>query len=554
MARAAADPFPEPPLAWLAGCTTAGSPTTGSTTAGSPTATASATAGSTTAVPTTTGSTTAVPTTAGSPTAAASTTAGSTTAVPTTTDPTTAGSPTAGSTTADPTTTGSTTSDPTTPDPPTAAPPTAPRPWYATADDVRRPIRGFTSDPAVAPGESVAFRVSVEPPRPFTVEVYRVGHYAGHGAARMAVSPPLDGLTQPPPLVAGRAVACHHWWLSWRLDVPPHWPPGAYVAVLATADGERAHVPFTVRDGTPADLLLVLPDLTWQAHNVYPEDGRTGAGLRHAWDERGRLLGEADAAVTVSADRPYAGTGLPPDVGPVYDVVRWAERYGYDLGYAHATDLHAGRVDPTRYRGLVFPGPDRYWSAPLRRAVEAARDAGTSLVFLGAGALARQVVTAPSPAGPDRLLTCRRQRSGGRAAPWRDTAPEQQLLGIQHAGRVPRPAPLVVRNTDHWLWEGTGAAEGDELPGLVAGDADRYHPRTALPPHTERILLAHSPYRDADGVRRHQETSLYRAPSGALVFAAGTAGWAPALDRPGHADPRVQRATANLLDHICKRA
>ncbi|MBC2877913.1 MULTISPECIES: N,N-dimethylformamidase beta subunit family domain-containing protein [Streptomyces] len=428
------------------------------------------------------------------------------------------------------------------------------RPWYAAADDVHRPIRGFTSDAAVAPGESVAFRVTVEPPRPFTVEVYRVGHYAGHGAARMAVSPPLDGLTQPPPLVAGRAVACHHWWLSWRLDVPPHWPPGAYVAVLAAADGERAHVPFTVRDGTAADLLLVLPDLTWQAHNVYPEDGRTGAGLRHAWDERGRLLGEADAAVTVSADRPYAGTGLPPDAGPVYDVIRWAERYGYDLGYAHATDLHAGRVDPTRYRGLVFPGPDRYWTAPLRRAVEAARDAGTSLVFLGAGALARQVVTAPSPAGPDRLLTCRRQRSGSRAAPWRDIAPEQQLLGIQHAGRVPRPAPLVVRNTDHWLWEGTGAAEGDELPGLVAGDADRYHPRTALPPHTERILLAHSPYRDADGVRRHQETSLYRAPGGALVFASGTSGWAPALDRPGHADPRVQRATANLLDHICKRA
>ena len=29
--------------------------------------------------------------------------------------------------------------------------------------------------------------------------------------------------------------------------------------------------------------------------------------------------------------------------------------------------------------------------------------------------------------------------------------------------------------------------------------------------------------------------------------------WSPALDRPGHVDPRVQRATANLLDRICKR-
>ena len=58
---------------------------------------------------------------------------------------------------------------------------------------------------------------------------------------------------------------------------------------------------------------------------------------------------------------------------------------------------------------------------------------------------------------------------------------------------------------------------------------------------------------DDDGVLRHQDTSLYRAPSGALVFASGTFAWSPALDRPGHADPRIQRATANLLDRICKR-
>jgi hypothetical protein len=67
------------------------------------------------------------------------------------------------------------------------------------------------------------------------------------------------------------------------------------------------------------------------------------------------------------------------------------------------------------------------------------------------------------------------------------------------------------------------------------------------------MLLAHSPYRDKDEVVRHQETSLYRAPSGAWVFASGTFAWSPALDRPGHVDTRVQRATANLLDRICKR-
>lgn len=423
------------------------------------------------------------------------------------------------------------------------------------AEDTHRRIKGFVTDSAVAPGESVEFRITVEPPRPFGVEIHRVGHYAGHGAAKVTASPRLPGIVQPPPLIVDRTVSCHHWWLSWRLPVPAHWCPGAYVAVLTTADGHRNHIPFTVRDDAPADLLLVLPEISWQAHNRYPEDGRAGAALCDAWDEPDAPPGEAAAATTVSFDRPYAGTGLPPQLGHAHDVIRWAERLGYDLAYAEARDLHAGRVDPARYRGLVFPGPDPYWSAPMRRAVERARDAGTSLVFLSAGTLHRPVTLAPSPAGPDRLLSCRRHRTSGRATLWRDAAcPEQQLLGIQYAGPVPEPVPLVVRNAGHWLWEATGAGEGDELPGLVAGEADRYHPRTALPPHHERILLAHSPYRDAKGTRRHQETSLYRTPGGALVFAAGTRGWSPALDRPGHADPRVQRATANLLDRICKRA
>lgn len=429
-------------------------------------------------------------------------------------------------------------------------------PGPRNADDVHLQIKGFVSPGSVTPGSSADFHITVDPPQQFSVDVYRIGHYGGDGASHITTSPRLSGIVQPPPLTAGRTVSCHHWWLSWRLQVPSYWSTGAYVAVLTTADGYRSHIPFTVRDERAADLLLILPDVTWQAYNLYPEDGHTGASLYHAWDEQGRLLGEEAAAVTVSFDRPYAGAGLPLHVGHAYDFIRWAERYGYDLAYADTRDLHAGRIDPTRYRGLVFPGHDEYWSVPMRRAVERARAAGTSAVFLSANSMYWQVELGPSPAGEaDRLLTCckRRRDRHGRTALWRDVGePEQQLIGVQYAGRVPEPSPLVVRNADHWLWQATGADEGDELPGLVAGEADRYFPRTVLPEYTSRILLAHSPYEDTAGVRRHQETSLYRAPSGAYVFAAGTFAWSPALDRPGHVDPRIERATANLLDRICK--
>ncbi|MEO3765232.1 N,N-dimethylformamidase beta subunit family domain-containing protein [Streptomyces sp. B8F3] len=439
-------------------------------------------------------------------------------------------------------------------------------PWYVDAattgdggvrlaNDVLQQIKGFAAPSCAEPGESVDFRISVDPPQEFGVDIYRIGHYAGDGAAKVTSSPRLAGIVQPVPLAAGRTVSCHHWWLSWRLQIPSYFSPGAYVAVLTTADGHRSHAPFTVRSTEPADLLLLLPDVTWQAYNLYPEDGRTGASLYHAWDDEGCLLGEPEAATTVSFDRPYAGAGLPLHAGHAYDFIRWAERYGYDVAYADARDLHAGRVDPTRYRGIVFPGHDEYWSVPMRRAAEKARDAGTSLVFLSANTMYWQVGLAPSAAGePDRLLHCAKRQGPGRPALWRDQgAPEQELLGVQYVGQVPEPRPLVVRNADHWLWEATGALEGDELPGLVAGEADRYFPRAPLPKHTERKLLAHSPYPDARGMRRYQETSLYETPAGGLVFAAGTFAWSPALDRPDHVNSVIQRATANLLDRICKR-
>lgn len=420
----------------------------------------------------------------------------------------------------------------------------------------RRRIEGFSSTGGVAPGGTIDFHISVDPPQEFGVDVHRVGHHDGRRTARIASGPRLAGIVQPPPLTADRTASCHHWWLSWRLRVPSDWSVGAHVAVLTTADGRhRSHIPFTVRDDRPADLLLVLPDITWQVHNRYP------------WDEGGQPLdGAEEAATTVSFDRPYAGAGLPPYAGHAYDVIRWAERYGYDLAYADAVDLHAGRVDPTRYRGMVFPGPDVYWSQAMRDTVERAREYGTSLVFLSARTMYGQVELAPSPSGaPDRLLTHRRRRAPerrnpergnpGRPSLWRETdRAEQQLLGIQYAGQVPAPHPLIVRNADHWLWQGTGASEGDGIEGLVALGADRYFPRTPLPEHEERVLLAHSPYTDRADGRRHQETSLHRAPSGAWVFASGTLAWSPALDGPGRGDLRIQRATANLLDRICKHA
>ncbi|CAO0836042.1 hypothetical protein SMICM17S_08187 [Streptomyces microflavus] len=245
-------------------------------------------------------------------------------------------------------------------------------PWYAdlgrgtgggtrTADDVRRQIKGFVSPGAAAPGEAIDFHITVDPPQQFSVDVYRIGHYGGDGAAKITTSPRAlrhrPAADRWPPT---RTVACHHWWMSWRHQIPSYWSVCAYVADLTTADGYRAHIPFAVRHDRPADLPLLLPDITWQAYNRYPEDGRTGASLYHAWDDRGRLLGEADAAVTVSVDRPYAGAGLPAassgtrTTQPWPNVATTSPRLGkvalYQLSYVRTAPKRAAYYTQPRSR------------------------------------------------------------------------------------------------------------------------------------------------------------------------------------------------------------
>ncbi|MDX3646495.1 phosphoribosylamine--glycine ligase, partial [Streptomyces sp. MB09-02B] len=60
-----------------------------------------------------------------------------------------------------------------------------------SADDVRRQIKGFTAAGAAAPGESIDFHITVDPPQEFGVDIYRIGHYSGDGAAKITTSPRL---------------------------------------------------------------------------------------------------------------------------------------------------------------------------------------------------------------------------------------------------------------------------------------------------------------------------------------------------------------------------
>src|SRR5439155_8980690 len=108
-------------------------------------------------------------------------------------------------------------------------------------------------------------------------------------------------------------------------------------------------------------------------------------------------------------------------------------------------------------------------------------------------------------------------------------------------------------NSDHWAYAGTGLRDGDELPGLVGYESDRVMNEYPGPVNTDWTVLSESPVHTDEGIWDVANSSIYRAESGAWVFATGTLQWSWGLDdfgRQGFVDRRIQRVTANVLDRL----
>ncbi|GAA3736501.1 hypothetical protein GCM10022225_19040 [Plantactinospora mayteni] len=424
-------------------------------------------------------------------------------------------------------------------------------------DDKRGQIAGYVSGSSVEVGGSLDFHVSVAPAQRYRIQVYRIGHYGGAGARLVRASPWLDGRTQAAHSVdpKTRMVSCD-WEPGWRLTVGRDWVSGLYLALLTNAEGWCHWVPFVVRDPARRTAgLVILPTSTYQAYNLWPGDGRTGANLYYGYDESRKLV-TTRRALAVSHDRPYHAHGLPHHIGDEIGFIRWSEQNGDDVSYATSEDLDTGRINPSQYRAVIFSGHDEYWTIAMRRAVAAARDNGTSLVFLSSNNCYWRVRYGGPDKRPDeRIVSCdkvnpRPGRRPGLTCQWRRAgSPEQQLIGAQYVSVIDGFAPLVVRDSGHWFWAGTGLRDGDEIPKVVWKEADQVMPDADLPRSTERTVLADSPYVRLGGSQR-QHTSLYRAPSGSWIFAAGTMGWTRVLYVDGLVDARLQRATRNLLDRV----
>ena len=464
--------------------------------------------------------------------------------------------------------------------------------WRLRIPALHHEIEGYASATSVDQGESINFYVNTAAPT-YRLSIYRMGWYRGLGARLVFGPVTYEGYRQPAPFHDAESglIECH-WEHPITIAIPPggsgdgEWVSGYYLAKLtAEQTGEESYVLFVVRDDSrPSAYLVQASVTTFQAYNNW--GGRSLYGFNSPGGQ----------AAKVSFDRPYAGhplleaasgtgagdflvsnsipaNGAASPAGWEYNMVRWLEKEGLDVTYATNIDVHRNETLLASHNAFLSIGHDEYWTWEMRDNVERARDRGTHLAILSSNTCYWQMRLEPSrftgqahrtivaykenaqwhdplyidqdPAN-DHLVTTR----------WRNvpvSRPEAALLGTMYVEEDnPINDDFVLEDAEAWLTENTGLTKGSSLSGVAGYEVDGV---SASSPVGIRII-ARMPAGHAAGA-----VTIYRAASGALVFASGSMQWSWGLDdynaprlRKPVLNPGMQQMTRNVLVRFTKAA
>jgi hypothetical protein len=446
-------------------------------------------------------------------------------------------------------------------------------------------IQGFATRMSVDRGETISFKVDT-PATNYRLDIYRMGYYGGDGARQVATVQPSAALPQGQPPCGGDAgtglVDCGNWAVSASWAVPAGATSGIYFAKLVREDGTAgsSHIVFVVRDDAErSDLLVQTSDATWQAYNQYGNASLYTGGPGQ----------NPSRAYKVSYNRPFTTRATSPEdwvFNAEYPMVRWLERNGYDVSYFTGVDSTTRGSLIARHKAFLSVGHDEYWSGPQRANVTAARDAGVNLAFFSGNEMFWKTRwengTGGSATDPRTLVSYKETHNAAKIDPspvwtgsWRDgrvfnpegSQFENALTGTAFMVNSGTTA-LRVPAADGRLrfWRGTPVA--GQAPGQTAMLADatvgyewdedldnEFRPPGLMQLSSTHLddaeVLQDEGHTYAPGAADHHLT-LYRAPSGALVFGAGTVQWSWGLDGQhdrgaGAPDASMQQATVNLF-------
>ena len=459
-------------------------------------------------------------------------------------------------------------------------------------------IQGFATDISVNAGQTISFKINT-PATGYHLDIYRLGYYQGNGARLITTVLPSAPLPQTQPACltnsATKLFDCGNWAVSASWAVPSSAISGVYFARLIRNDtGGASHIFFVVRnDASTSQILFQTADESWQAYNGYGGNSLYGAS---GFDLTNR-------AYKVSYNRPL--TPIETQTQPLYaeyPMISWLEQNGYDVSYFTSVDAARSGHLITNHKLYLSVGHDEYWSAPKRASVEAARDAGVNLAFFSGNEVfwkTRWENSIDTSSTPYRTLVCYKETLGPTSVPaavaaadpldpptwtgtWRDPSksppadagrPENLLTG--QLFRVNGPGtdnsnlsikiPAAQGKMRFWRNTQVASQTAGQTWTLGAGslgyewdseEDNGFRPAGLFDLSTATYSLTTDYLQDYGGLygagTATHHMSLYRAPSGALVFGAGTVQWPWGLSySPNYSqftpDVNMQQATVNLF-------
>ncbi len=434
-------------------------------------------------------------------------------------------------------------------------------------------LQGFTTNISYDQGQTVQFKITANVA--YRMDIYRLGWYGGDGARKVAA------MTGFPAAVQGQCpvqpttglVDCGGWSVSASWAIPPDAVSGVYFAHLVGNDGGESHIVFVVRnDRSRSDIYYQTSDTTWQAYNDYGGNSLyTGGPLTG---------GNTPRAAKVSYNRPFVTRGVDSGQDWIFNaevpMIRWLERNGYDVSYETGVDTDRyGGADPQpqdlhvlRARRVLVRAAARQRHQRARRRREPRllqRQRGLLEDALGGQLPHARLLQGDARERPRRPLgvwtgTFMDNRSINPDGPRPQNALTGTLFSVTSGTRAIE-VPAQYHNMPFWRDSGVGTTLPDGTLGYE-WDSDNDHQRLPaarrggpLRDHTTAtgvsVLTDQGSTYNTTGTASHSLT-LYRAPSGALVFGAGTVQWAWGLDTLHDRDPStvsrpMQQATLNLL-------
>ncbi|MHB8514087.1 MAG: N,N-dimethylformamidase beta subunit family domain-containing protein [Dehalococcoidia bacterium] len=456
--------------------------------------------------------------------------------------------------------------------------------WMIARPSLDGEIQAYTGEVSVQRGDTLGVYVSTKGGARFEADVYRMGWYGGAGARSVLSMRDVGGEDQ------GRWTPKHglqgcktctldpstllveaNWKRDLQIKVHPDWVSGYYLIKLEElATRTATYAIFVVRDdASRAPAIVQASTNTWQAYNHWGD-----ASLYGSFTADRKYVHKTRRAHRVSYDRPYdprindsKNYGAGEFFSWEYNFVRWAESMGYEMTYTTNVDVSQRPETLLGHRLFISLGHDEYWTGRERDAAESARDAGINLAFFGGNEAYWQGRLEPSATGEAaRVLTVykdARLDPLARTQPKEATVlfaappvsrPQSLLSGLAYGSNAtPDYQPWRAAGTGNWVFERTGILAGERFPGIVGYEYDRMAPPKLRP--AGLAVVGSSPVTGFMG-RDTAASTIYRAASGAEVFAAGTIAWSWGLDDYGHAaegrfaDQRLRRLTANIMDRL----